>query len=251
MKALLLTLKGTLRSWGNISVGDDRSTGRYPTASAILGLTGACMGVDEHNQEQVKAWNKGFYVCTLSAISYKHKYRSGYNSKHYPAIFSDYHTVKNSINMNGDQRKETIVSHRDYLTDALDVAAIIPAHKEANKWLEQLAFAIQQPCFTPYLGRRSNPFSRPLAEPGEKISTPQSIEELCSHLLDRLTNLQIDKWIPSDCILRIPLQLQPVAGTFANKWNFIDKEMIADHRPGSLRFFTNRTVYVYKNIQEV
>jgi CRISPR system Cascade subunit CasD len=251
MRALLLTLKGSLRSYGNISVGDDRSTGRYPTASAILGLVGACMGVNEHDKEQVVAWYNAFRVCTLSVVSYKHKYRLGINGTHYPIMISDYHTTRNSINMSGERRKDTIVSHRGYLADALDVAAIIPVHKEATNWLEQLVFAIQQPYFTPYLGRRSNPLSRPLVEPGEKVIVVKSMEELCDRLLSRLTSQRIDEWIPSDCVLRVPEQLQTVSETFADKWIFAGKDMIADHRPGRLRIFANRSVCVYKNVTEL
>lgn len=65
MKGVLLTLKGTIRSWGGPSIGDDRWTEQWPTASAILGVTGACIGVDKNDTEQVTSWYGGFDVCTV------------------------------------------------------------------------------------------------------------------------------------------------------------------------------------------
>lgn len=142
MNALLLTFKGSMRSWGSTSVGDDRSTEFNPTASGILGLAGACMGVDNSNHDRVNAWYNAFYVCSLNTLSYTQTIQSGMNKANYPKVLTDYQTVRKSRNMDNKIRQETIVSLRHYLSDALDVAAIIPAHDNAEEWLEQLAFAV-------------------------------------------------------------------------------------------------------------
>lgn len=250
MNALLLTLKGSLRSWGGTSVGDNRWTEQHPTCSALLGLAGACMGIDKHNHEQVTAWYNGFHVCTLTAVSYKHKERSGFKRNHHPIMFSDYQTAKNSLNMDGKRRPGTIVTHRGYLADALDVAAIIPIHNAAEDWLNQLKFAVQQPCFTPYLGRRSNPLSAPLTEPGEKVVTVHSTEELSELLFDRLSHQQIGEWRSSSCEFRVPRSLLMGTKVLGKNWIYSGKEMVADHRTGALRFFKNREVYKFRRREE-
>lgn len=250
MNGLLLTLKGSMRSWGEISIGDDRWTGNWPTASAVLGLAGACMGVDNHDPDQVTAWYNGFMVCTLSAVSYRYKHNSRFRDKHHPVVLSDFHTIRNSLNMNGKRRQDAIISHRGYLADSLDVAAIVPVHNAAEEWLEQLVFAVQQPCFTPYLGRRSNPLSAPLIEPEEKVVRVQSSEDLCELLFWRLSHLQTGEWLLAECMLRIPRQLQSESETFTKKWSFAGEEVVADHRAGFQRFFKNRTVCMYRRKKE-
>ena len=248
MNCLFMTLKGGMRSWGVTSVGDDRWTGQWPTASAILGLAGACMGVDRHSPEQVTAWYNGFLVCTLSAIAYRKPFQRF--TKYHPSILSDLQTTKNSLNMNGKRRKDTIMSHRGYITDGLDVAAVIPVHTDAEDWLEQLAFAIQQPCYTPYLGRRSNSLSAPLAEPGEGVMSFSSADSLCEHLFWSLSNLQIGELQPAECMLRIPSGLWNETDDFLSKWDCAGREVVADHRPGFLRFFKNHTVLMYRRTIE-
>ncbi len=233
-----------MRSWGVCSIGDDRWTNQWPTASAVLGLTGACMGVDRHSPEQVTAWYSGFMVCTLSAVAYRHKRRRYHES--YPSLLSDLQTIRNSLNANGRLRKDTIVSHRGYITDGIDIAAIIPVHNEAEEWLEQLVYAIQQPRFTPYLGRRSNPLSAPMVEPGEGVTAVQSTVDLCDHLFWRLSALQVGELCPSECLLRLPYQLRDESVTFKEAWFFTGKDMVSDQRVGFLRFFTNRTVLCYR-----
>jgi len=156
-------------------------------------------------------------------------------------MLSDFHTIKNSLDMNGKIRQDTIISHRGYITDGLDVAVLLPVHNDAEEWLEQLAFAIQQPHFTPYLGRRSNPFSAPLAEPDEKVVKVQYPDELYEQLFLRLSKLQVGDLQPAKYLLRIPIKLRNETDTFLSKWSFTGKDVVAENRPGFLRFFKNKT----------
>ncbi len=242
MNCLFLTLKGAMRSWGTTSIGDDRWTDQWPTTSAILGLTGACMGVDHHDPGQVSSWYNGFLVCSASAVSYKKRYGYGQKREYHPAMESDYQTIRNSLNMNGKRRKDTIVSHRGYIADGLDITALVPIHNNAEQWLEQLVFAVQQPHFTPYLGRRAFPLSAPLVKPGEKVEEVNSVKEICKKMIARLAEQNIGDLQPSRCKLRIPVALLGNTADFTKEWLFAGEDVVADDRSGYLRSFKGRKV---------
>lgn len=245
MNCLLLSLQGSLRSWGATSIGDDRWTQRLPTASAILGLTGACMGADHHSSNQIKAWYSGFFVCTLSAVLYENPQLYGITSTHHPVLISDYHTTSSSLTMADKPKEHAIISYRGYISDGLDVAALIPRHGDAETWLEQLVFALQQPTYTPYLGRRSNPLSAPLTDPGETVLRVDSTEDLCERLFSRLSALSVGDLKPTKCLLRLPLELDENS-SLLNKWSDAGTDVMAEHRSGFLRTFENRTVRLYR-----
>lgn len=234
-----------MRSWGTSSVGDDRLTQLFPTASAILGLTGACMGVDHHSSQQVEAWYNGFWVCTLSAVAYKKVHLNRIEEHHIPTLLTDYQTTRNSLMMSNKVRGHAVVSHRGYITDGLDVAALIPKHTDAEQWLEQLGYALQQPRFTPYLGRRSNVLATPLAEPGESVVKSDSIEGMCEMLFLRLSTLTLGDLQPTECVLRLPMELEGANDAPHEKWNAVGTATVADHRSSVLRVFENRKVRMY------
>lgn len=243
MNCLFLTLKGAMRSWGATSIGDDRWTTQWPTSSAILGLTGACMGVDQHNPEHVAAWYNGFLVCSVSAVAYKKRYGNRKNWEHHPIMDSDYQTIRNSLNMDGKHRKGAIVSHRGYIADGLEISTLTPVHSDAKQWLQQLVFAVQQPQYTPFLGRREHPLSAPLTQPGEKVLSVNSVIEMCDEMISRLSKLSIGDLHPTRCLLRIPMGLLEDTTNFSKKWHFAGEELVADSRSGYLRTFKDRKVF--------
>ena len=249
-RAILLTLRGPFRSWGTASGGDDRPTEFYPTASAVLGLAGACMGVDSAAPEQVGTWNRAFEVCTISATSYVQKIDSERQVSFYPELLTDYQTTRNSLGMDGKFRATAIESLRGYVTDGLDVAAVVPRSEEADGWLTGLSYALQQPRFTPYMGRRSNPFSTPPVEPGEGVINLSSMADLCERMFSRLSGLRIGDLSPSTCLLRLPSSLVEQEGEPGEKWIGAGQSAIADLRSGPLRTFENRLVYFYRRQME-
>lgn len=243
MRALLITLKGSVRSWGTVSAGDDRWTEPYPTASAVLGMAGACMGVDTNSQEQMSAWYNAFSVCIASATSFVKKSPRPPNAIFYfPELMTDYHTTKKSLSMDGKERLHPTESLRGYITDALDVAAIVPRSYEAEEWLLDLVYAFEQPKFTPYLGRRCNSLSAPPLEPGEGVVEINSVDELCGKLFLRLSGLSIGDLSPSACLLRLPSYLVEQEGYPGENWLTIGQMSIADQRSGPLRTFEHRLV---------
>ena len=245
MNCVFITMKGSFRSWGTTSVGDDRETDLFPTASAVLGLAGACMGVDLHSKEQVKSWYSGFHVVTLSAVSYL---RTKPNERHpiyNPSLLVDFHTISDSLTMGGTTKNDSVLSYRNYITDALDVAVIIARHEDANNWLGQLAMALHQPRFTPYLGRRCNPLSTPLAEPNETMIWIDSIEEVTDRMFLRLTKLSIADLKPYQCCLRVSNDLESNSNRLKEKWSYKKTEFVADQRTGAFRTFENRKIHLY------
>ena len=150
---LILKLEGPLQSWGKHSFEGLRPSEAFPGRSALLGLLGACLGIDREDSEgqQQLAASVGFAVrCD--------------QGKHRPLKMTDYHTVKDArVDYQGLKSHETIQTWREYWQDVKYTAAIwnLP---EAGISLQQLHSAVRQPVFTPVLGRRSCPLVRPLFE---------------------------------------------------------------------------------------
>jgi CRISPR system Cascade subunit CasD len=247
MQSLFVTLKGPLRSWGALSIGDNRETNFYPTASAILGLAGACIGVDQKNKKETTAWYTGFSVITISAIKYIMQYPSqNQEAVIEPALLTDFHTVQNSLAMNDESRSDTIISERDYITDGLDVAALVPRHNEAEGWLENLVSAFIQPTYTPFLGRRGNVFSEPVLEQGDKVCEFASISDLTEKLFHRFAKQKVGEFHPSSCLLRVPGKNGfDTSIKKTGLWCPGKSETVLDQRTSFLRFHGPRFVREY------
>ena len=150
---LILKLEGPLQSWGRHSFEGLRPSEAFPGRSALLGLLGACLGIDREDPEglQQLAASVGFAVrCDQGA--------------HRPLKMTDYHTVKDArVDYQGLKSHETIQTWREYWQDAKYTVAIwnLP---EAGISLQQLHSAVCRPVYTPVLGRRSCPLVRPLFE---------------------------------------------------------------------------------------
>ncbi len=159
MKAIILKLRGPLRSWGAMSIGDDRWTTNRPTASAAIGLLGACAGIDHHQPELVAQWYRSWSVISASALQWSVGHR------HFtPSLRTDFQTARNSLKMDGSENEEAVVSRRGYLEEAREVCAIV-FQDNADPALFDLAVkGLQFPVYTPFLGRRSNPLSQPMSD---------------------------------------------------------------------------------------
>ena len=75
----------------------------------------------------------------------------------------DFHTVLAARKVDGSANKNPVVSRREYLFDAAFTVAI-GVKPNATVTLETIADALRRPCYTPVLGRRSCPITRPLLE---------------------------------------------------------------------------------------
>jgi CRISPR system Cascade subunit CasD len=162
---LVFRLYGPLASWGEVAVGEIRSTAIHPTRSALLGLLAAALGLrrDAEDEHAELSRTLRFAVRVESA----------------GVPLSDYHTAQVMAPRRGRvdaTRKaqlrgrrvdlETILSRRDYRCDALYtvVAWQEGAPQGPPLWpLDALARALERPVFPLYLGRKSCPPGLPLS----------------------------------------------------------------------------------------
>ncbi|MCP4700885.1 MAG: type I-E CRISPR-associated protein Cas5/CasD [Gammaproteobacteria bacterium] len=206
MRALLLALQGPLRSWGSMSLGDDRDTLEIPTASAVVGFLGACAGIDRHTPAALDAWYSAWDVMTLSVRRYRYKPEKGFSELRGPRLRVDFQSAHNSLSMEGKTLKDAVIGNRGYLEEALDIVALI-LRKQARPELAELALlGLRTPVFTPYLGRRSNPLSDfPLNPVNGGIAEADDYEMLADTLLEGLHETMAEKsCTPEEAVLVVP-----------------------------------------------
>jgi len=157
---LLFRLYGPLASWGTTAVGEVRPTAAWPARSAVIGLVAAALGIrrDEETRHRELAGGLGLAVCVE---------RSG-------ELLRDYHTIQVPPERKGaayrTRRDElgaetvnTLLSQRDYRTDALYTVALWSKNGCSAPSLDVLAEALRRPKFALYLGRKACPPALPLA----------------------------------------------------------------------------------------
>ncbi len=162
---LILRLDGPMQAWGTHTFEDFRPSNLFPTRSGLLGLLGACLGIDRRDHaglEQLAASVEFSVRVDRSALRPELEKPTPKAAVKLP----DYHTVIEARRVNRPPKKgETIQSWREYLFDAAFTVAI-GEKSGAPVSLETIAHALRHPCFTPVLGRRACPIARPLLDCG-------------------------------------------------------------------------------------
>jgi len=156
---LTFALVAPLASFGGIAAGERRSGWDRPARSAVLGLVGACLGVRRDDDAAQAALAEEYGLALFC---------------HAPGrLLADYHTTQVPSTQRGRRfatraqelaapELNTILSRRDYRSGAWHLGAMWP--RVAPRWpLEALVAAMEQPVFTPSLGRKSCPLGLPLA----------------------------------------------------------------------------------------
>lgn len=148
-----------MASFGDVTVGERRSGWDRPARSAVLGLIGACLGIERADAEAQAALAGGYGVALLCRAPGR--------------LLADYHTAQVPPTRRGRRfatRAEeldapdlgTVLTRRDYRVGAWHLGAVTA--REGARWtLAALAEGMEQPVFTPYLGRKSCPLGLPLA----------------------------------------------------------------------------------------
>lgn len=172
---LILRLDGPMQAWGTHTFEDFRPSNLYPTRSGLLGLLGACLGLERSDltgQAQLAA-SVEFTVRVDSQIP-----RPGVDGLvAKPGIkLPDFHTVKDARKVDGSANKFPVVSRREYLFDAA-FTVVVGSRPDATVSLDHIAEALRHPCYTPTLGRRSCPLTRPLLE-GQPIEAASACAAL-------------------------------------------------------------------------
>ncbi|MCP5420348.1 MAG: type I-E CRISPR-associated protein Cas5/CasD [Gammaproteobacteria bacterium] len=159
---LILRLDGLMQAWGGHTFEDFRPSHLFPTRSGLLGLLGACLGLDRHDQEGQRglAESVEFTVRADSCVPRPERIEPSTSNKRAVKL-PDFHTVLGARKVDGSINKNPVVSRREYLFDAAFTVAV-EGRSGASFGLEEIANAVQKPVYTPFLGRRSCPLARPL-----------------------------------------------------------------------------------------
>lgn len=146
-------LAGPMSSWGDVAVGDTRSTWAAPSASALTGLLGAAHGIrreDEAGQKSLAAWR--FAVRLDQQGTYMRDFHTIQSPKH-EARGEPFRTRKEELEKG---KLSTKVSERGYYCG--QIATIMAWGGD----VQMSAEALKHPAFFLALGRRACPPARPL-----------------------------------------------------------------------------------------
>lgn len=130
MKILTIKLTAPLQSYGNEATFERRTTGDYPTKSAVVGMIAAALGYRRSDQ-RIVALNELKFAVRIDQTG---------------RILTDFQTVEWKANT----RK---VTYRDYLQDAVFMVAV---GSQDEALMEKIDWALHHPRFQLFLGRRSN-----------------------------------------------------------------------------------------------
>lgn len=136
MKTLTIRLSGPLQSFGNEATFTRRTTAKYPSKSAIIGMLSAALG---YRRDDAR-------ITELNALKFAVRIDQPGRT------MTDYQTVE----WKTSTRK---ITYRDYLQDAVFVVAVGSEH---DQLIDTLKAALQHPKFQLFLGRRANVPAGPL-----------------------------------------------------------------------------------------
>lgn len=150
---LILKLCGPMQAWGSHTYEDYRPTQAFPTRSGVLGLLGACIGIQRENRDLLLALNASIQIAV----------RADRKEGRDTVTITDFHTVQEARKVDGKTNPNPVVSRREYLCDA-EFTVALRLDKNSPFTTTQLIQALKKPIFTPFLGRRSCPLVRPIFE---------------------------------------------------------------------------------------
>lgn len=194
---LIMKLQGAMQAWGGHTYEDYRPSLIFPTRSAIIGLLGACLGIERQDLTGLKALDNSFKL-TIRANKRKTVQREKPVVKPLVSMqkITDFHTVQHARKVDGKPRQEAIVSRREYLCDAEFTLALSFA-EDADYDLERVKQDIQKPIYTPFLGRRSCPIQSPLYEAVINAENPQAaLSQIAPYQGTLYSELELDRGTP-------------------------------------------------------
>lgn len=159
---LILRLDGPMQAWGTHTFEDFRPSNLFPTRSGLLGLLGACLGIDRGDHAGLEQLAQSVEFTVRADRAVRRPDAEELMSKAAVKL-PDYHTILDARKVDGSTNKNAVESCREYLFDAAFTVAI-GEKQNTPVTLTAIADALLRPCFTPVLGRRSCPISRPLLD---------------------------------------------------------------------------------------
>lgn len=159
---LILRLDGPMQAWGSHTFEDFRPSNLFPTRSGLLGFLGACLGIDRGDHAGLEQLAQSVEFTVRADRAVRRPDLEQLISKAAVKL-PDYHTILDARKVDGSTNKNAVESRREYLFDAAFTVAI-GEKQNAPVTLTAIADALLRPCFTPVLGRRSCPITRPLLD---------------------------------------------------------------------------------------
>ncbi len=160
MDYFLFRLYGPLASWGEIAVGESRHTAGYPSKSALIGLLAAALGIRRDEEQKQQALAEG-YQFAVKVLSTGRLLRDYHTTQVPDSTGSVHYRTRRDELIIGKSRLGTILSSREYRSDAFSLVAVKPL-EAAPYTLAKLAEHLLEPRFHLYLGRKSCPLAAPL-----------------------------------------------------------------------------------------
>lgn len=170
---LILKLQGPMQAWGEHTFEGLRPSANFPTRSGVLGLLGACLGIRRNEPERLQQLADSIGIAV----------RQDELTDRRMLKITDYHTVKDARAdyVGREKPHETIQTWREYILDAHFTVALWN-QPDAVIRLDDLESAVKQPFFTPYMGRRCCPLTRPLFEKRLVAANPcDGLREIAPH----------------------------------------------------------------------
>lgn len=152
---LILKLHGPMQAWGTHTYEDFRPSNLFPTRSGLLGLLGACLGIDRKDGDGLER--------LAASVEFALRVDKG------GVKLPDFHTVLAARKVDGKPNPNPVVSRREYLFGA-EFTVAVGAAPQADISLDAIAKAVRRPRYTPVLGRRSCALTRPLFEGWQEAS---------------------------------------------------------------------------------
>jgi CRISPR system Cascade subunit CasD len=178
---LILRLDGPMQAWGTHTFEDYRPANLFPTRSGLLGLISACLGIERSDREQLDALGQSVSLTVRvdhGAVRPERGSLDGSKQQAKAGVrLADFHTVLDARKVDGRANKFPVVTRREYLYDAAFTVAVAERNG-ATIPLDRIAAALRRPRYTPVLGRRSCPISRPLLDQGAPVEAEDALRAL-------------------------------------------------------------------------
>lgn len=173
MAFLVFRLYAPLASWGEPAVGEERPSAAHPSASAVLGLLAAALGLRRDDEVALLALHHAYDVAvgTCSAGRLLRDYhtaqvpgQSALKKRPHRTRADELAIAKTDLN--------TILSNRDYREDGVWLVAVAPRAGVSQRYsLDYLRDKLARPEFTLYLGRKACPPALPLCPQVVEVAT--------------------------------------------------------------------------------
>lgn len=219
---LALRLEGPMQSWGYDSQFNRRTTGLFPTKSALVGLCCAAMGLSRGSTEEKDALGK-FAVTKLMCIAVPRKVR---NREIAVKRMQDYHTVMGTRSAKGATKDDAVLTYRQYLNDA----GFIALFEAQRQFLEDVGKYLSNPIWGVWLGRKACIPSAPVFE-GIYETREEAIKKLLvGKLLDAFTRVEeVDSFVSgTDSYMDQPASYELYARKFVPRRVMLHEAKITD-----------------------